>query len=228
MTNNPLHQEPDMASTTSHTTDHDLIYEAKDGKAADSSSSQDGSHDEEKINQPTCTTKEAQGGNPKHVSNRWVTILEHGARCFILIFGIPIAMLVLVLSFKLDSFEMGNLSSEQYFFLRNTPTSAILCITSLASLLSILLVRSLLKLSSFCVAHDLLVNSVAGNHAGLPSTRNFATVLSLLTGGSHAFVNAVRRSLSKPSFSRGIIRKVTALYAFAVLLRLVVPKILPY
>jgi hypothetical protein len=199
---------------------HDTFYQSHDTTLpAKPSLSQEGSLEDKNIGKGSYTVKEVQDGTPKHISGHWKSILGNGALVSILMIGIAVAMLTLVLPFKMDPFNLENLTSDHYFFLRNIPTSAIICITSLSSLLSILLLPSLLKLSSYFHAHDLLVNSVARDHGGLPSTRDFAMLLQVLTGCPHAFVQAFRRSFAKPTSGRKMIRKANILSAIAILLR---------
>jgi hypothetical protein len=210
-----------MASLTSAP---DLTARGMTNKSEDGlklSSSQDGSLENGQVGKPSYTIKEAQD-NPKHISGHWKSILGHGALVLTSMIGIVVAMLVLVLPFNLDPFNVPNISLEHYYFLRSVPTSAVLCITSLASLLSVTLVPSLLKLSSFNHAHELLVNSAARNQGRLPSTMDLSLILRALSGSPHAFIQGCRRSFTKPTSGQRFIRKVTGLYATALLLRLVI------
>lgn len=197
-----------------------MATEVKDGTAVASSTTRDCSLEEGKVDQPPHTITEEQVIT-KHMSGPWKTILGQGALVSILMCGLAISMLVLMYVFELKSFKAGKLSGE-YIFFRNVPTSAILCIASLASLLSIVLVRSLLRLFSFLLAHDLLVNTELGDRGGLPGTRDFSIVLRILAGSPRAYIQAWRRSFSKAYRGQTIVRTATVAYTYSVLFRLVI------
>lgn len=180
-------------------------------------SSQEGSLEDGKSDKPSYTIKEVQDETSKHISSHWKIILGYGALVSILMIGIAVAMLCIIVSFKMDLLNVETFSSGHFYFLRNVPTSAIICITSLGCLSSILFFPSLLKLSSFSYAHDLLVNSSQRHYDRLPNTQDFAMLLRVLAG--EEFVLAFRRSFAKPTSGRRMIRKVTILSSIAMSLR---------
>jgi hypothetical protein len=209
-----------MASITpgQESTAHKMTEEPKDDMASKSSLSQEGSLENGKIGKPSFNV-EAQDGTAKHISGRWKSILGHGLLAIFFMIGITVAMLVLVLPFKMDPFKVEDLLLDNYFFLRDIPASAILCVTSLASLSSIALIPSLLKLASFGHANDLLLGSAVGDYGNLPSTWELAMLIRVLNGSPHAFVQTIRRSFVKRASGRRMMRKATGLYASAILLR---------
>ncbi|QDS70287.1 hypothetical protein FKW77_007931 [Venturia effusa] len=208
-----------MASPAAETTDlrSGMDSEAKDGTTTNFSSIYHGSEDGEKVSEPSHAIKEEQR-NGKAMPSPWCTIFGQGALVAVLMCGIAISMLVLTLVFQIKLLKAGKFSSDKYIFLQNVLTPAILFIASLASFSSIVLCRSLLKLYSFPLAHEFLMNTKLGDRGDLPSTRDFALVLRVLTGSPYAYVQAWRRSFSKSTRGRQIVRRVAVAYSFAILL----------
>lgn len=212
-----------MASPAANTTDLELgmAIETKHGIAAISNSSLDGSKEDKKTDKSSYSTKEDQG-TTMHVSGQWKIILGQSASVTGLMCGIAVSILVLIPVFELKSLKVGGFPSNDYIFLRHVPASAIICVASLAGLLSIVLVRSLLKLCSFPLAHDLLIKAERGDHGVLPSTQDFSIVVRALTGSPHAYIQAWRHSFDKGNRGKSLVIKVAAAYSYAVLFRLVI------
>lgn len=197
-----------------------MAIEAKEDNAVASSSSHDGSIEGEKT-KPSLTGKEDQG-TTKRISGQWKTILGQGALVTILMCGMAVLILVLTLVFEMKSFKVDSFPSSDYILLRNISASSIVCIASLASLLSIILVRSLLKLCSFPVAHDLLVNTERGDRGNIPNSRDFSTLLRTLNGSPHAYVQALRRSFRRGAHGKLVLRPAAITYSYAILFMLVI------
>ncbi|KAE9963877.1 hypothetical protein BLS_008840 [Venturia inaequalis] len=192
-----------------------MAIEAKEATAAVSSSSHDSLTEEAKI-KSSQSVKEEQG-TTKQISGRWKTILGQGALVTILMCGMAASMLVLTLIFELESLKIGSFPSNDYIIIRDIPASAVVCIASLASLLSIILFRSFLKLCSFPLAHDLLIHTERGDRGNLPSPRDFSTILRTLTGSPHAYIQALRRSFHKGTHGKLVLRQATIAYSYAIL-----------
>jgi hypothetical protein len=196
----------------------DVVAEAKPGSV------HHGSTDTSKLGADgSWCIKEGKKGDintqPKQMSGHWRIILGHSALSTIPMIGLAAALLALIICFNTTLFNVDQFSSTRYFFLHQIPISALLSLASLSSLLSVLLIPSLLKLSSFLHARDILAWSDEMELKELPTTRGFAVLLRIVNGSPSAYFQAVQRSFQKPAHGRKVIRQAAMLSTVAMVLR---------
>jgi len=73
--------------------------------------------------------------HPEGMPGQWKIVLGHGALVTLLMMGLATAMLFIVISNNTTLFNIGPLSSNEYFFLRQIPVSIVLLLGFLSSLL---------------------------------------------------------------------------------------------
>jgi hypothetical protein len=145
---------------------------------------------------PTPSEDEYQ--EPQHIPGQYKIIIGHTLMITIPMILLAVSMLVMVIPFNDELKNIEGYSYKKYFFLRQIPTYSLLFVTTLTSLLSLLLIPSMLTLTTFIHADDILRMTEADDYSKLPTTFEFGLLLRVLSGSPSAYCRSLGRVFKRP------------------------------
>jgi hypothetical protein len=145
----------------------------------------------------------------KHISGQWNIIIGHTLLVTVPMILVAVIMLIIMIQFSTQLINMEGYSPKSYFFFRDIPTYGLLSLTTLTSILSLLLVPSMLTLSTFLHANDILRMTDAQEFTKLPTTFEFGLLLSVLSVSPTALFRSLGRIIKKPLKEHYVLRRAT-------------------
>jgi hypothetical protein len=158
---------------------------------------------------------------------KWKIIISHTLLVTVPMILLAVAMLCMVIPSNMQLHNMPGYPSKSYFILRQIPVFGLLSVTTLASILSLLLIPSMLTLSTFTHACDILRMTHSQQFSKLPTTFEFALLLRVLCASPNAFFHALPRVLQKPRKDHHVLRKAVCV-SFAMMMLWFVYALSPY
>jgi hypothetical protein len=145
------------------------------------------------------------------ISGQWIIIIGHGALATLPMLVLSAAILFMVISYSIKPHNMDGHPLNSYYFLQKIPVYSLLTLTTCTAILSLLFIPSLLVLTSFIHAHDILRLSEDKNFASLPTTFEFGLLLRVITGSPVAYLRGVQRVFRRPYKKYFILRRAVIL-----------------
>jgi hypothetical protein len=163
---------------------------------------------------------------PKRMPGQWRIIIGHTLLATVPMILLAVVMLCIVIPNNMPLKNMSGYPSRSYFFLRKISVRELLCLTTLASIFSLLIIPSMLTLSKFMHACDILRMTDSQQFSTLPTTFEFALLLRVLYASPAAFLRALKRVFQKPFSEHHVLRRAMCLSFCMAALRFVLGSLL--
>jgi hypothetical protein len=161
-------------------------------------------------------TEENHSLSPKRISGHWSIIIGHTLLVTVPMVLVSVAMLIMVVQFSTPLLNMEAYSPNSYFFFKDIPNFSLLILATLTAVISLLLIPSMLTLSTFVHADDILRMTDGEEFTRLPTTFEFGLLLSVLSASPTALFRSLGRMLKKPSKEHYVLCRATC-WSFGIL-----------